>query len=93
MASFEKIKKCIKQTNSSVLVFGCVGIFFIFIGGFILGANPPNLQVGYPTTSIGLACFIFAISIDNAIKSAKKTDQILVKLDEIHKELIKKNEP
>jgi hypothetical protein len=52
--------------------------------------SPPNYQVGYSTTAIGFAFFVFAISTDNAKKSAKKTDQILAKLDEIHEELRKK---
>lgn len=53
--------------------------------------NPPNLQVGYPTLAAGLACFIFAVSLDNAKKSEKKTDEILAKLEEIHEEIKKKN--
>jgi hypothetical protein len=81
----------IKQTDSIVLFYGGIGVLFIFLGGSLLNMSPPNLQIGYPTTAIGFGFFVFAFSTDNAIKSAKKTDQILAKLEEIHEEIKKKN--
>lgn len=86
-----KIIPAIKQTDSIVLFYGGVGVLFIILGGLLINQSPPNLQVGYPTTAIGFAFFVFAFSTDNSKKSAKKTDQILAKLEEIHEEIKKEN--
>ncbi|MGA2120933.1 MAG: hypothetical protein ABSG49_02680 [Methanoregula sp.] len=93
MAILKKAILSIKPTEGNVLIYGGIGILFIFLGGMLLSMNPPNFQVGYPTIAIGFAFFVFAVSIDNSKKSAKKSDQILAKLDEIHEEIKKKNEP
>ena len=85
-----KIIRAIKNTDSTVLVYGSFSILLIIIGGLLLNMNPPNFQIGYPTTAIGFALFVFAVSINNAIKSAKKSDIIIEKLDAIQEELKKK---
>jgi uncharacterized membrane protein len=90
MEPIKKVIRAIKDTDTQVLFYGGMGIVLIIIGSLILNMSPPNYQVGYSTTAIGFAFFVFAISTDNAKKSAKKTDQILAKLDEIHEELRKK---
>lgn len=92
MEPLKKISLAIKNTDSRVLINGCAGVFLIVIGGLLLNMNPPNLPVGYPTTAIGFAFFVFAVSTNNAINSAKKSDQILAKLEEIQEELKKRNE-
>lgn len=93
MEALKKANLAIKQTSSIVFIFGGSGILFIILGGLLLNMNPPNFQIGYPTTAIGFAFFVFAISTDNAHKSAKNSDQILEKIDSIHEELKKRNEP
>jgi len=93
MEALKKVILTIKQTSGIVLFFGGGGILFIILGGLILNMNPPNFQIGYPTTAIGFAFFVFAVSTDNAHKSAKKSDQILEKLDAIYEELKKRNVP
>ena len=65
----------------------------MIFGGILLNQIPPNLPVGYPTTYIGFAFFVFGISTNNAIKSAKKTNLISAKLEEIHEEITKKTNP
>jgi len=91
MNPLKKIILTIKQIDSTVLLFGGIGIIFIILGGLLLNQSSPNYQIGYPTTAIGFAFFVFAVSTDNAIKSAKKTDQILMKLEKMHEEIKKKN--
>jgi len=89
----EKVIFAIKQIDSVVLFYGGMGILLIIVGASVLGMNPPNLQVGYPTIAVGFAFFVFAYSQDNSIKSAKKSNQILAKLDEIHKDLQSEKKP
>jgi hypothetical protein len=93
MEALKKGNPAIKQTGGIVLIFGGIGILFIVLGGLLLNMNPPNFQIGYPTTAIGFAFFVFAVSTDNANKSAKKSDQILEKLEAIDEELKKRDEP
>lgn len=93
MEALKKVILTFKQTGGIVLIFGGIGILFIVLGGLLLNMNPPNFQIGYPTTAIGFAFFVFSVSTDNANKSARKSDQISEKLDAIHEELKKRNEP
>ncbi|PKL65704.1 MAG: hypothetical protein CVV32_00425 [Methanomicrobiales archaeon HGW-Methanomicrobiales-3] len=93
METFNRIILSITQIDGIVWLFGGIGVIFIFLGGILVNINPPNYQIGYPTTAIGFACFVFAVSIGNSKKSEKKMDQILDKLKEIQEELKNNNDP
>lgn len=92
MESLKKKICTINQIEIIVLLYICAGCIFIFLGGLLVNTNPPNLQWGFPLLGIGFAFFVFAVSTDNAIKSEKRTNQILEKLNDIQEELKKKNE-
>ena len=92
METIKRIIHTIKETDVNVWLFGGLSIIFILIGNIHLNQNPPNFQIGYPTTAMGFAFFVFAVSIDNSKKSAKKMNQILEKLNDIQGELKKNND-
>jgi hypothetical protein len=92
MEALNRINHLLRETSSTVLFFGACGIFLIYIGDILLNQNPPSLQIGFPTAAMGFGFFVFAISIDNSKRSAKKMNQILEKLNDIQEELKKKKE-
>lgn len=82
----------IRETDANVWLYLLLSIIFIGVGNLCLNQTPSNYQIGFPTTAMGFAFFVFAFSIDNSKKSAKKMDQILEKLNDIQEDLKKKNE-
>lgn len=92
MEALKQLIHDVKQIDGTVLLFGGLGLILMILGGMLLNMNTPNLQVGYPTTAIGFAFFVFSTSINNSINSAKKTDQILEKLNNLQEEMKKNKE-
>ena len=74
-----------------VLFYLLGGILFIWLGGLLLNSNPPNAQTaGFPLIVIGFAFFVFSQNSYNALKSEKKNDEIMKKLESIRNELKRK---
>jgi hypothetical protein len=91
METLNRIIHLLRETGSTVLFLGGMGVLLIFIGDILINQNPPSFQIGYPTTAMGFGLFVFAVSIDNSKRSAKKMNQILEKLNDIQEELKNKN--
>jgi len=90
MNILDNLKLEIKETSAVVLIYWCMCLIFVFMGWLLFNLNPPNYQIGLPMTALGFAFFVFGTSVNISNKSAKKTDLILKKLEDIHEELRKK---
>jgi len=93
MKKWNKLVLNVKQIGDTVLFMGASGFVLMYLGGLLINQNPPSYQIGYPTLAIGFGLVVFSFSIYYTKESAKKTDLILAKLDQIQDELKKKNEP
>jgi len=93
MEALNQIIQSLRETGSTVLLLGAFGIILLCIGDILINQNPPSFQIGFPTTAMGFGLFVFAVSIDNSKRSAKKMNQILEKLNDIQEDLKKKKEP
>jgi hypothetical protein len=73
--------------DAMVIEYWILSVIFIFIGGTLINANPPNFQVGYPMIAVGFAFFVFGSSHSASNISIQKTNEIIKKLDEIQEHL------
>ncbi|MDD4136624.1 MAG: hypothetical protein PHT99_01855 [Methanoregula sp.] len=71
----------ILRNNPLLVILIIIGIFFVISGDIILSASPPNVSVGLPTFTLGVAILFFCVNWYSNIKTAKKLDEISRKLD------------
>jgi hypothetical protein len=92
MEALKKTIQSLRETDVNALLFGGIGFISIILGCIVLNLNPPNYQLGYPTMTLGLACFVFGVSINTSKKTGKRIDQILENQRLILEEIKKKRE-